>query len=160
MGRSDIEECDRSQVNECSNIRHKINQNLKHVSVIMCISAAGESLTPYIMTSQDLLPARENLKKRDARFGTDFSLKAHSKPYTNAEFFLEYICTVFFPNLNELPALQEFADEDGVLLMDNCPSHVTDEVLGLLRDARVRVIIWSIHTTQIFQQLDFSFLEF
>jgi hypothetical protein len=41
---------------------HKINRNLRHVSVIACISAAGESLTPYIATSQDSLPVRENLK--------------------------------------------------------------------------------------------------
>jgi hypothetical protein len=40
--------------------------------------------------------------------------------------------------------------------MNNCPSHVTDEVLGLLRDARVRVITWAAHTIQIFQQRDDS----
>jgi hypothetical protein len=40
--------------------------------------------------------------------------------------------------------------------MDNCPSHVTDEALRLLLEARVRVIIWSPHMTQIFQQLDVS----
>jgi hypothetical protein len=44
-------------------IHHKISRNLKHASVIACISAAGESLTPYIMTSEDSLPVRENLKK-------------------------------------------------------------------------------------------------
>jgi hypothetical protein len=37
-------------------IHHKINRNLKHMSVIVCISAAGESLTPYIVTSQDPPP--------------------------------------------------------------------------------------------------------
>jgi hypothetical protein len=34
-------------------IHHKINWNVKHVSVIACVSAAGESLIPYIVTSQD-----------------------------------------------------------------------------------------------------------
>jgi hypothetical protein len=70
-------------------IHHKINRNLKHVSRISCISAAGESLTLYSVTSQDSLPVRENLKKRGARFGIDFILKARSKPYINAEFFLD-----------------------------------------------------------------------
>jgi hypothetical protein len=95
-------------------IHYKINRNLKHLSVIACILAAGESLTPDIMTSQDSLPVREHLKKRSVRFGTDFILKAHSKPYVNADFFLDYICTVFLPNHNELRALAEFADEDAV----------------------------------------------
>jgi hypothetical protein len=44
-------------------IHHEINRNLKHVLVIACISAAGESLTPYIGTSQYSLPIREKLKK-------------------------------------------------------------------------------------------------
>jgi hypothetical protein len=137
-------------------IHHKINRKIKHVSVIACISAAGESLTPYIATSQNSLPVRENLKKRGVRFGTDFILKARSKPYINADFFVDYIRTMFLPNLTELQALEDFTDEDAVLLMDNCPSHVTDEVLRLLRDSRVGVITWAPHTTQIFQQLDVS----
>jgi hypothetical protein len=61
---------------------------------------------------------------------------------------------VFLPNLNDTQALEEFAHEDAVLLMDNYSSHVTHEVLGLLRDARVRVIPWAPDTTQIFQQID------
>jgi hypothetical protein len=81
-------------------------------------------------------------------------LRARRKPYTHAECFLEYIRTVFLPNLNELRTLEEFADEDAVLLMDNCPSRVGEEIPSLLRAARVRTIIWTSHTTHIFQQLD------
>jgi hypothetical protein len=83
-------------------IHHKSNRNLKHVSVIACISAAGESLIPYVVTSQDSLPVRENLKKRGVCFGADFILKGRSKPYINAKFFLDEICTGFLPNLDEL----------------------------------------------------------
>jgi hypothetical protein len=43
-------------------IYHKINQALKHVSVIVCMSAAGESLMPYIVTSQDSAKLQEQLK--------------------------------------------------------------------------------------------------
>jgi hypothetical protein len=43
-------------------IHHKTNRALKHVSLIACVSAAGESLTPYILTSQDSLKVRERLK--------------------------------------------------------------------------------------------------
>jgi hypothetical protein len=57
------------------------------------------------------------------------------------------------PNLAELRTLDAFSEETAVLLMDNCPSHVTDEIIGLLT-ARVRVITCAPHTTQIFQVLD------
>jgi 2-methylisocitrate lyase-like PEP mutase family enzyme len=88
------------------------------------------------------------------RFGTDLILKQRAKAYVNGEIFLEYTCMVFLPNLNELRSLEEFADEDAVLLMDNSSSHVGEEVLSLLRDVRVRVISWTPHTTHIFQELD------
>jgi hypothetical protein len=38
--------------------------------------------------------------------------------------------------------------------MDNCPSHVSDDIISLLTEARVRVITSAPHTTQIFQVLD------
>jgi hypothetical protein len=120
------------------------------------VSAAGESLTPYILTSQDSPKVRERLKKHGVRFGTDFILKHRAKPYVNAEIFAESIRMVSIPNLNERGNLEQFADEDAVLLMANCPSHVGDVILNLLREERVRVITWPPHTTQIFQELDTS----
>jgi hypothetical protein len=48
-------------------IHHRVNRAPKHVSVIACISAAGESLTAYIVTSQDSPTLREQLKKRGVR---------------------------------------------------------------------------------------------
>jgi hypothetical protein len=38
--------------------------------------------------------------------------------------------------------------------MDNRPSHVTDDIIGLLTEARVRIITFAPYTTQIFQVLD------
>jgi hypothetical protein len=101
-------------------------------------------------SSQDSADVREQLKKHGARFSTDFILKARAKPYINAEIFLEYIRTVFLSNLNELRSLEEFAGEDTVLLMDNCLGHVGEEILSLLRDARVQMINWAPHTPHIF----------
>jgi hypothetical protein len=137
-------------------IHHKINRRLKHLSVIACVSAAGESLTPYIVTSQDSPVVRAQLKKRCVRFGTAFLWKSRAKPYTNAEIFEEDIHTVFLPNLDELRNLEEFAAEDVILLMDNCPGHMGEVILNLLRDSRVRVITWLLYTTPIFQELDIS----
>jgi phosphoglycerol transferase MdoB-like AlkP superfamily enzyme len=81
-------------------VHHGISRNVKHISVIDRISANGESLIPYITTSQDSPLVREQLKKH-----------------------------VFLPNLAELRRLDEFAEEMAVLLLDNCPSHVTCVVM-------------------------------
>jgi hypothetical protein len=81
-------------------------------------------------------------------------LRSNPKPYTNAEIFLDYIRRVFLPNLAELRTLDGFAEETGVLWMDNCPCHVTDDIISLLTEARVRVTTVAPHTSQIFQILD------
>jgi hypothetical protein len=107
-----------------------------------------------MITSQDSVCLREALKKRGVRFGTDLILKAREKGYVNTEIFLEYIRMVFMPKLNELLSLEQFADDDAVLLLDNCPSQVGDQVSTILRDARVRIITWPPHTTHVFQELD------
>jgi hypothetical protein len=140
-------------------IYYKIDRILRHVLVIAYISAAGESLTPYIVISQDSPIVQNKLKKRDVRFGTNFILKSRAKPYINTEIFQESVTTVFLPNLNEMRSLEQFADKEVVLLMDNYPSHVSEVTFKLLRDARVRVITWPSHTTQIFQQFDLSLFK-
>jgi hypothetical protein len=45
-------------------IHHEISRTVKHISVIVCVSATGESLTPYVVMSQASTPVREQLKKQ------------------------------------------------------------------------------------------------
>jgi hypothetical protein len=71
----------------------------------------------------------------------------------------EYIRKIFLPNLNDLSGFEESADEDAVLLMDDCPNHVGKVIISLLRDIKVRLITPSPHTTQIFQQFDISLFD-
>jgi hypothetical protein len=137
-------------------IHHRLSRKLKYVTIIACVSPAGESLITYVVTSQDSARLREQLTRPEVRFGTDFILKGRSKPYIKAEIFHDYIRSVFLPNLDALRSLEQFAMEDAVLLMDDCSCHVKEEVLNLLRDGRVRVIAWPPHTTHIFQELDLS----
>jgi hypothetical protein len=159
VGISDWEDCKTKTVIVPATVRgqtihHEISRTVKHISVIACISAAGESLTPYIITSQAPMVVQERLKKDGGRFSTDFVLTSNPKSYINAEIFTDYIRTVFLPNLAELRTLDGFAEETGVLLMDNCPTHAIDNIIGLRTEARVCVISFALHTIQIFQILN------
>jgi hypothetical protein len=93
------------------------------------------------------------------RFGSDFVLKSHTKSYINGEIFLDYIRIIFLLNFAELRTLDECAEEIEMLLMDNFPSHVTDNVIHFITEVPVRVIIFALHTTQIFQVLDVTFFS-
>jgi hypothetical protein len=95
-------------------IHHEISRTVKHISAIACISPAGESLTPYIITFQAPTSVQERLKKEGVRLGTDFVLRSNPRLYINAESFLDYIRTVFSPNLAELRTLDAFTEETGL----------------------------------------------
>jgi hypothetical protein len=135
-------------------IHHGVSRNVKHISVIACVSAFGESLPPYILTSQNSSPVQEQLRKPGVRLGRDLILKSHSRPYVNAEIFLDYISSVFLPYVIRLRSLAGLVAEDAVLLMDNCSSHASDHVISLLTAARVCIITFAPHAAQIFQILD------
>jgi hypothetical protein len=56
-------------------IYHHASRNVKHISIITYITLAGESLMPYIMTSQDSESLHSRLMSRDVRLGAGFVLR-------------------------------------------------------------------------------------
>jgi hypothetical protein len=120
---------------EDQTIHHRESRSVRHISIITFITAGGESLTPYIVISQDSDAIRKRLMRPGVRLGVDFVLRQRLKPYVNRKLFLEYIKTIFVPYLNELQESEEFeACEacEAVLLMDNCLPHASDDVVAVL----------------------------
>jgi hypothetical protein len=134
-------------------IHHRVSRNVKHISIITCITAGGESLTPYMVISQDSETLRKRLMTRGVRLGVDFALKHRSKPYVNGKLFLDYINSIFIPYLNELRQSEEFAECEAVLLIDNCSPRMGNAMIAILIREHVRVITFVSHTTHIFQML-------
>jgi hypothetical protein len=86
-------------------------------------------------------------------------MKSNAKLCINAGIFLDYVQTVFLLNIAEARRLDEFAKEIAVLLMDNCRSHITSDLIALLTEARVRGITLAPHTTQVIQVLDVTVFD-
>jgi hypothetical protein len=55
--------------------------------------------------------------------------------------------------LNERQDPEGFEASEAMLLMDNCSNHMPDDVIAMLTRVRVRIVIFVIHTTYIFQVL-------
>jgi hypothetical protein len=137
-------------------IFHGVHRNLKHISVVVCISAAGEHMSPFLVSSQATSAVETKLKQAGFRMGVDLILKRRSTPCMSSEWFAEYISTVLLPCIEELRSNCEFADREAVLLMDNCSVHTRAESLQEPADYRVTVITFPPHTTHIFQSVDLS----
>jgi hypothetical protein len=83
-------------------------------------------------------------------------MKHCDKPYVNADRFEDYLRSVFLPHLMITRIVKDPCKEDAVRLMGNCSSHITPRVIELLSTARVRVVAFAPHATQIFQVLDLT----
>jgi hypothetical protein len=124
--------------------------------VIPCLSAAGESLFHYIVTSENCPTIQEHLKTQGVLFGRDLALKFKQNTYFNARKFLAYMRITLLPYIDTLRGRAVLAEEIAVLLMAHCSAHVSDDAIGILTEARVRVIAFVPHTTQVFQILDLT----
>jgi hypothetical protein len=51
------------------------------------------------------------------------------KAYINGTIFANYIRNVVLPHMLRVRTQENLLDEKAVILMDNCPAHVTGEVL-------------------------------
>jgi hypothetical protein len=140
-------------------IHHHASRNVRYISIITCITAAEESLMPYIMTLQDSELLCRRLMRHGVRLGVDFILQKRSKPYVNATLFLNYIDRIFILYFTDLRVTEKIEACEAVLLMDNCSYYVSDDVIELLSRAQVKIIIFATHTTHIFQMLDVVLFE-
>jgi hypothetical protein len=124
------------------------------MSVICCVSAAGESLEPFVVYSQVNNKVIETLKIEGFRMGVDMVLEHRQNAYLTATIFQQYATSVLISFIERLRTNPEFTDKSAVLLMDNCFIHTRSEVLTTLRDHSVKVITFPPHTTEIFHTLD------
>jgi hypothetical protein len=60
-------------------IHQGVDRNLKHMSVICCASAAGQSLTPFVVSSRVNGKVIETLKIEGFRMGVDMVLEHRQK---------------------------------------------------------------------------------
>jgi hypothetical protein len=79
-----------------------VHQNLKHISVLACISAAGEYVTLFFVFPQVYPTVERRLKSEGLERGVDLIRKHGNKTYMSSQLFAEYISTVMLPYVDEL----------------------------------------------------------
>jgi hypothetical protein len=72
------------------------------------------------------------------------------------DLFENHIRTVFLSHLAMTRIIQNMLEEDAVPLTENHSAHLTPVVIDLLSNARVGIVTFAPHTTQIFQVLDLA----
>jgi hypothetical protein len=122
--------------------------------VICCVLAAGESLTPFVVSSPVNDEVIETLRIEGFRIGVNVVLEHRQKAYVTATLFQQYGTRVLIPFIDRLRTNLEFTDKSMILFLDHCFIHTRPEVLATLRDDNAKVITFPPHTTEIFQTPD------
>jgi hypothetical protein len=135
-------------------IFHSVHRNSKHISIVACISAAGEHMTLFMVCSRLHGTVERLLELRGFRLGVELIVGKRDKPYMDSQLFYEYIPIIPIHYIDELPTSQEFASKDTVLFMDNWAIHVQLDTLRFLANHQGKVTTLPPHTDQIFQSFD------
>jgi hypothetical protein len=101
-------------------IHHGVCPNVKHIIVMICMSAVGQSHRPYMVISQDSSPVQRHLERHGVHFERDLILKSRQRPYINADIVLNHIMIVILPDFVEHRDLTQFAEEITIILIQNC----------------------------------------
>uniref|UniRef100_A0A4W5MFY0 HTH CENPB-type domain-containing protein n=1 Tax=Hucho hucho TaxID=62062 RepID=A0A4W5MFY0_9TELE len=114
----------------------------EHVTVHCCVSAAGESIPPFIIFHKCLPSTAYALEgPPKALYGVS------PKGYMDAELFLKWL--VFF--VKHAPKERPL-----VLVVDHHKTHVSREVVKFCRENQVEVVCLPANTTHVLQPLDIS----
>jgi hypothetical protein len=96
-------------------IHHGVHRTLKHISVVCCGVASGESMTPFMVSSQVNDSVIERLKTEGLRMGVDMILERWQKSHRTAALFQQYATTVLIPFINRVRTNDQLAGERAIL---------------------------------------------
>jgi hypothetical protein len=97
-----------------------------------------------------------DLQKHGIELGGHLIMQGSQKAHVNVKIFGQHVKSTFLPYAAELRSEREIEQDEAALLICNCPSYLTSEVMDVLTTAMVRIATFTSRTTHIFQLLDLT----
>jgi hypothetical protein len=120
----------------------------------VCINADGETLCPLIvMTDGSTLGVFRDAIKENV----DLKVYVGQSAYVDAILFLGFLRDAPIPRIEIFREANETPSLPASLLMDNCSSHSTAHIIGLLSAHKIKILTFRLHSFGIFQVLDLVF---
>ena len=135
-------------------VYHAVSRRHRHVTLLACVSAAGDALTPMLITGNTI---RESLWGHGLRPDEDVMIRRRNPAYLDGELFYEYISTVLIPYVSSLRGRPQLVHQAAVLLMDSALPHTSERILRILGENNIIALTFPAHTTNLFQALDLVF---
>jgi hypothetical protein len=132
-------------------VDHPLSRKFKHLSLLACVSAAGDSLTPLVVSASAI---RDSLWSNGLRADEDALIRHRSPPYIDESTFFEYSTDVLIPYVKFVQQNPDLCRQYVVVLMDSASPHVPERVVKALRENRIIAIVFPAYFTRLFQGLD------
>ena len=75
---------------EHQTVHHDVSRNLKHLSVVTCVSGGGQCLMPYMVASEISQPVCCCLSTTGLQSATHFTVQQQNTPSLNSELYMDY----------------------------------------------------------------------
>lgn len=138
---------------DSNHITHLVSRKIPHMTLLTCVSAAGDSLTPLLITKHEL---NEKFWETGIRPDEDVMARVRDPPYISKELFLEYLDIVLLPYITAVREKLRIEEKESILLMDSCTAHCDDSIKEILGKNNILIMTYPSHTTNLFQALDLS----
>jgi hypothetical protein len=132
-------------------VHFDVDRTIRHQSIEVCISAAGDRLLPLFLSSDR---SSREVFTTGVRENIDLSLRVADSAYMNEETFHSYISQYYIPYIAGMRSARNHPTETVVLLMDNLYSHCADRTLYDLGQNNILAISFPPHSSGLFQMLD------
>lgn len=132
-------------------VQHSVSRSIHHQTLLAAVSAAGDHLIPFIITSTDI---NQKMHLLGYRPGHDAIFEQRHVPYMDSRIFMQYLEGLLIPYINEKRQDPALHNKPALLFLDSCSCHVTPEVKAILAQNCVLMFCFPPHTTNIFQPLD------
>ena len=133
---------------------YPVARDTKHATLVACIAADGSAVSPLVVVKHKTI--RQDL--HDLCWTPEkVCIKHSASGYITHVIFMKWLRETFIPSVNERRARIGNMDQRAYLLMDNCPSHKSDDAVELCEDNNIELVYFVSNSTHIFQPLDLSF---
>jgi transposase len=132
-------------------VHSAVTRRVKHQTMLVCINAAGETLCPLVVTTDQ---SARNVFRDGIEEDVDLQVRVARSAYVDAIIFMDYTREILIPRIEDFRKANEIPGSPAILLMDNCSSHLAQTIIDLLSLHQIKVITFPPHTTGIFQMLD------
>jgi hypothetical protein len=131
-----------------------VTGRIKYQTMLVCMNAAGETLSPLNGTTN-----RSTLGIFRDGTTENVALKVHvgRSAYADAILFHDYLRDILIPRIENFREANETPDSPAIHFMDNCSSHLTEHIIGLLSAHKIKILTFPPHSSGIFQKLDLVF---